>query len=226
MRFVERQARLEQRTYQAIDELEEVFGVEISRYPEVRWFGRLGHFEDLGLSECYREKIEGLQKYGLSAFVSRENVIVLNGDDSAHINEESAHCVHLSTSNICGKRRPMDEWLLANSIVEMFGFLGSLFLDPSRKNVFHDRVDCFQTAYDKKISFRDTVHRLNALPEKFENEFIYTQGYGLGERTFDALQTGQVNMDYVRRLFKLNFSEPGQVITVFEKLRAKVWPMK
>jgi hypothetical protein len=226
MRFVERQSCLEQRIYCAIDELEDVFEVEIPFYPEVKWLGRKGHFEDLGLPEYYREEVEELQKYGRSVYVDRAHLIILNGYESVHINEESSHCVHFNASHINLIKRAPEEWLLVNSIVEMFGFLGSLFLEPRRKNEFFGRPDYFKIAFDAKVSFENAVRKLGMLPEKFENEFIYTQGYDLGERVFYALYTGQIKMGYIQKLFNKNFSGKGEVTLAFKDLRRKVWPIR
>jgi hypothetical protein len=225
MRFVERQARLEKRTYEAIDELEDVFDVEIPFYPEVRWLGRRGCFEDLGLPEYYRDDIEDLQRCGRSVFVNRANVIVLNDVEPTHINEEASHYVHFRVSNIQKIKRKQCDWLLTSSIIEMFGFLGSKFLNFSRRNDFQGRPDYFQMAFEKRVSYEDALSKLNALSEQFEEEFIYTQGYGLGERVFCALQADQLSMDYIKDLFKKNFFGRGEVANAFKELRAQVWPV-
>jgi len=177
------------------------------------------------LAEYYREDIESLQKNGQSVLVTGANVIVLNINEPKHINEEASHYVHFNISNIHKGKRMPDEWLLVSAIVEMFGFLGSKILDPSRKNDFNGRPDYFQIARNKKVPFEDAVQKLNALPEKFENEFIYTQGYSLGERIFYALETGQISSAYVNRLFRQGFCKSGQATKAFRDLRQEVWPI-
>ena len=44
MRFKNRQAQIERKVYESINDLEEMFQIEVADYPEVRWLGRLGRF--------------------------------------------------------------------------------------------------------------------------------------------------------------------------------------
>lgn len=226
MRFVERQARLEKRTYEAIDELEDVFDVEVPSYPEVRWLGRRGHFEDLGLQECYRDAIENNQKNKGSLFLYKPGIIIINQNDIHHINEESSHYVHMATSGIVPENRGREDLLALNCLIEMFGFLGSKILNSSRVNEYKQFPDYFATGLKYGLKFENFVDLLNDITCGDTSErLIHSQGWGLGERVFYALHNGQIKMNYIQELFKKRFIKPGEAITAFKELRDLVWPI-
>jgi hypothetical protein len=225
MKFVERQARLEKKTCEAIDELEDVFNVEIPTYPEVRWLGRLGHFEDLGLPEYYRDEVECLQAQRCSVLMSKSKVIILNRDCPEHINEETSHFVHTEASGIHYKNKDPEDLIHLHALVEMFGYLGSKLLDPSRKNSFKDFPDYFSIACRHRLGFNKFAGILNDITGGDVSErLIHSQGYGLAERVFCALETGQTNIRYFQKLIRQNFNGSGEATKTFKDLRHEFWP--
>ena len=226
MRFVERQARLEKRTYEAIDELEDIFDVEVHNYPEVRWLGRKGHFEDLGLQEYYREDVEGFQKAGWCVFIHKPNMIILNSEDPSLFCEEAAHFVHLHASNIRSHNKNKEDYFAANALMEMFGYLGSKILNVSRKNPYRAYPDYFALAEARGVAFIQAMKPIQELDSEGVAEMlIHSQGYGLAERVFYALQTGQTNMDYFQKLIRQSLSKSGQATKTFKELRQEFWPV-
>lgn len=225
MRFVERQARLEKRTYEAIDELEDIFNVEIPAYPEVRWLGRLGHFEDLGLPEYYRDEVESFQVQRCSTLMSKSKVIILNRDCPEHINEETSHFVHIEASGIHYENRDPEDLIHLHALVEMFGYLGSKLLDSSRKNSFKDFPDYFAIACRQGVGFNKFAEILSDIMKGDASErLIHSQGYGLAERIFCALQTRQAKMGYFQKLIRQNLNGAGEATKTFKDLRKEFWP--
>jgi len=225
MRFVERQARLEKRTFEAIDELEDIFNVEIPDYPEVRWLGRLGHFEDLGLPEYYREEVECLKAQRCSVLMSKSKVIILNRDCPEHINEETSHFVHTEVSGIYYEDKDPEDMIHLRALVEMFGYLGSKLLDPSRKNSFKDFPDYFAIACRQEVGFHKFAEIVGDIMNGDASErLIHSQGYGLAERIFCALQTRQAKMGYFQKLIRQNLNGAGEATKTFKDLRKEFWP--
>lgn len=225
MRFVERQARLEKRTYEAIDELEDIFNVEVPSYPEVRWLGRKGHVEDLGLHDDFMDDIEGYRKAGWSVFLHEPNMIILNSEDTNVLLEESTHFVHWHTSHINLSGRDSDDWLSVNMLMEMFGFLGSKIINFDRVNPFAKYPDYYSIT---KRHGSDGVKQYFQLldSEQIAEILVHAQGYSLGERVFYGLHSGQVERSYLNKLIRNPFKRKGEATYEFEELRRKVWPIR
>jgi len=227
MRFIERQALLEKKTYEAIDELEDIFSVEIPSYPEVRWLGSKGHFEDLGLPEYYRDVVENNRDIHGSLFLYKPGVIILNMANIHHINEEASHYTHMFVSKIVPENRSHEDLLALNCLIEMFGFLGSKILNSCRVNEYRNFPDYFAIGLTHGLGFEKFVDLLNDITGGDVSErIIHSQGWGLGERVFYALHTGQIKMDYVQELFRKNLFRNGEATSAFKELRERVWPVK
>ena len=54
MRYSERQRKVENSVYEAVDEIADELDLEIPFYPEVYWIGRSMDFDSLGINEKYR----------------------------------------------------------------------------------------------------------------------------------------------------------------------------
>ena len=227
MRSSTRQARLEGKTYAAISALETELDIDVQEYPEVIWLGRQGKFEDLGLPERYRASVEASQKSGGSIFLYRPNIIILNRDYVHHVNEEASHCFHLRNAGITLADKTKQDWFAVNILIEMFGFLGSKILDPSRKNIYKDYPDYLSLAVTKGVSFEQALDPLRDLDEDELSEFlIHSQGYGLGDRMFFALEGGQFSEDQIRAFVTKSFKEKGQATRALMQLRKGIWPIE
>ena len=226
MRFKERQARLERKVYESINDLEEEFGIEVDQYPEVRWLGRLGKFEDLALSEQYRYSVESNQKAGGSVFLYKPNVIVINKDKDHHINEEAAHCFHLRTAKLSLSDKTAQDWYSVNVLIEMLGYLGSKILNPSRENIYAEYPDYLAMALNRRVGIQDALGPLRDLDQDILSEFlIHSQGYGLGERMFYAMESGNTSNEQVTKLFKKKFKRKGEATKTLIDLRSRMWPI-
>jgi hypothetical protein len=227
MRFSKRQARLETKVYESINDLEEEFNLDLPVYPEVIWFGRLGKFEDLALPEKYRASVESTQKTGGSVFLYRPNIIILNKDNPHHINEESSHCLHIGTTKLSISDKTEQDWFSLNVIIEMFGYLGSKILDPSRENIYKDYPDYLSIALNKGINIDQALDPLRDLDHESLSEFlIHSQGYGLAERMFYAFEDGSFSMGKIRKLVRKRFDGEGEATKTLLQLRDKLWPIE
>lgn len=226
MEYSLRQSKLEEQTYEALCDLGDEFQTEVKDYPEVRWLGRLGKFEDLGLPERYRFSVEFNQSSGGSIFLYRPNIIILNRDSPHHINEEVAHCLHLRTSKLKLHDKDKKDWFALNVLIEMFGFLGSKILDPSRKNPYSKYPDYFSVASKCKVSLEEALGSLKDLDEETLSEFlIHSQGYALGERMFYALEEGNLSRERVKKFLRKKFEKPRQATKTLERLRREFWQL-
>lgn len=211
MRYLERQKRLERKTYSALEELEDEFQIELKEYPEVIWLGRLGKFDDLGLSERYRDSVESMQRSGGSIYLYRPGVIVLNKYSIHHVNEEAAHYFHLKNSKITLTDKNKQDWFAINILIEMFGFLGSKVLNPSRKNPYREYPDYLDIVSKTGATLQEALGPLKDLDEDSLSEFlIHSQGYMLAERIYCALNKGDISKKRIRNFVLKNFKKPGQ----------------
>jgi hypothetical protein len=226
MRFKTRQARLEKKVYESINDLEEEFGLEVDDYPEVHWLGRLGRFEDLGLPETYREPVEDNRSTGGSIYLHRPNIIVINKELPRHVNEESSHCFHLNNARIYLLDKTPQDWYSVNVLIEMFGYLGSKILDPSRKNIYEEYPDYLSVSFQEGLDVKDALGPLKKLDKATLSEFlIHSQGYGLGERMFYALESGELSTERVRNLLRKGFKRKGSATNELINLRGEFWPI-
>jgi hypothetical protein len=226
MRSLERNTRLETSVYEAIGSLEEEFKLDIEYYPDVLWLGRQGRFEDLGLPEVYRSSVESNRMAGGSIFLYRPKVIVLNRDQPHHINEESSHCFHLGNTRITLGDKTRQDWFAINVLIEMFGYLGSKILDPSRRNIYQGYPDYFEVALRRDADLGSALDQLRDLDDETLSEFmIHSQGYGLGERMFYAFESGDLSRERVKRFLKKDFKKKGEATRTLIKFRKDFWPV-
>jgi hypothetical protein len=209
MRWSERQKIVEQYSEDYIDELADELNISVPFYPQVWWIGQPVKFEDLGLSEAYRETFNDARKYGQSQYLHKQKTIIVSKYQRHHIAEEATHFLHFNTSRISGA----DNTHLA-FIIEMIGFLGSKLLCPDRKNPYRSEDDVLVLPREKYIQ------TLSDYPELV----IHQQGYGLGERLYYSYLQGNFSKRQIHDLFLTNFS-PSEAKNYFAELRAKFWPV-
>lgn len=227
MRWKERQRRVEEHVYDAIHHLEDEFDLELDHLPEVRWFGRNGYFEDLGLPEKYREDVEENRASRGSIYLTRPKMVIINRFCPYHINEEAAHYFHLNHSDIKLTHLTKIDWLTTVILTEMFGFFGSKIVDCSRENDqfknFPDHVGMAVTNPSEFGSalacFDDAEKRSNM------NTIIYKQAYELGDRLFFAYEMGIISKQRVQEFLSRDFSKKGESTEYFFNLRSQFWPL-
>jgi len=218
MRWIERQKKIEERTYEAIEEIAEELNVEVPFYPEVWWKGRNLSLDDLGLSKEIQAGIEsytGLESY----YLYKPQIILISKDLDFHIAEESAHFLHLISSGIKKPEREGADIFYLEALIETFGFFGSKIICPERENHYLRTKDILSfSPRDMEEIFDSWGNRIQA------TEFlIHQQGYCLGERLYYSYINGDVSKKYLRKLFLSDFAEEGEATKTFLRLRNRFW---
>lgn len=196
--------------------------MELQQYPEVRWFGRKGVFEELLLGERYREQVQESKNSRSSLYLFRPRMILINDLSEHHINEKCAHYLHFVTSGLSLYGKSREDWFSLNVLIEMFGFLGSKLLNPSRKFQYENCWDFFKVLDKDDSKGMEKLELLKTDPEFDFSEFIFhQQGYLIAERMFYALHAGDLNLKEVQRLFRKSFEKPGSATRKYLELRTR-----
>jgi hypothetical protein len=230
MRYSVRKRRIEDKVYEALSSLEEEFGLNLKNYPEVVYMSKGTIPELLGLCPSLTDCVRESKQCGISRFLYKQNLVLITRDLPEHINEESAHCLHLNSANISLSRRTKADWFSINILIEMIGYLGSKVLDPSRKNQYRGYPDYFLIARKKEIDFKEALERI----EDYEGDgefnwtefFVHQQGYTLAEKMFYALELGDLSTGSVSRIIKKDFNKEGSALRKFIDLRRRFWPVE
>jgi len=209
------QEKIEERTYEAIDNIADEIGLDNSKYPEVYWIGRNFKFENLGLSEREREDYEFIIKRKQSSSSHRPLIILIGRDNLEHIAEEAGHHLHFVNSKIKFSKRNKKDLIALHTLIEMFGFFFSKLITPKREAIFQEYPDIVSSQQECK----------NQIEEKnfnFEEFFIYQQGYGLGEHLFNAYISGLVSAKKIYNFSRSSFEGKDEALKSFICLKYKL----
>lgn len=219
MLWKERQEKIEQITYDSLEKIAEEIGVKVPYYPEVYWIGNKLKFEGLGIPNSYKKEFIKSRKRKESIYLVDPKIILIGGYFLEDIGEEAGHFLHLNTSKIKEARmRNVNDFCL-NIIIEMFGFFCSKIIKPSRKNPFSRYKDYLsKKAKERKIrnkinSFWGIKHRYDPISE------VYQQGYGLGEKLFNAHISKEVPKKKIKKLFMEPFNKKNEALLTFIGLK-------
>lgn len=227
MRFKVRQKQIEQKVFDAIEDIAEELNVSFPHYPEVYWIGKSAEFEYLGLSERYRGDFENRKKDKGSVYLRIPHVILLTKDCPTHIGEESAHFLHLVNSKIKLTNKNKSDWATVNMLIEMFGFFGSKIICPERENPYSPKDDLVSVPSEEVNRYREIVNEVyGGETGCFEEYLIHQQGYCLAEKMFENYRAGILSKKYIRQIFLKRFDKPHSATTEFLKLRKNFWPQK
>jgi hypothetical protein len=213
MRWSERQAKIEEKTYEIIDDIAEEIGVKVPYLPEVYWVGRKLKFESLGLNKIDEETFDIIKQKRNSAYLVRSKIILIGTQNKEHVSEETGHFLHYNTSNIKWGWNNHDNknTMALNSIVEMFGFFCSKLIVPKRKHNYGKLPDYFD---ENKKFIKEAPKNLDIF------EFaVHQQGYGLGEKLFNSYISDVVQMKNIKKLFLNDFSKKNSAFASFLGLK-------
>ncbi len=206
MRFVEKQAKIEDAVYEAIEEIADEIGLNIPHYPEVYWVGKNFDYDSLGFTQEVRTSG--------SLFDDEYNAIFIGDDHLIDISEESAHFLHFANSGFKHVRVPDDKlhFFSLNTWVETLGFLGSKFVCPERRANYRGK-DLFFMQKEKKERKLAQIERKYGkdIAEEF---YKYQQAMNIGEAIYFSYLQGKTTKKFIRELFKEDFSQ----VTPFEAL--------
>lgn len=223
MKQFEKQKRIEQAVYEAIDDIAEEMNLKVSDYPEVYWVGRNLHFEDLFLNENYRGDFADIKNRGGSAYLDIPRMIFIGANNLEDITEEAAHFLHYSNSKIRFTGRSPRERFSLHIIEEMLAFFCSRLILPSRKNPYSPEPDLFY------LKSKDRGTFLKGMAEKYglivaEEFYLYQQARGLAERVYASYILEKTQLKDIRKLFLSRFQEPGSASFQLASLKLEYWP--
>lgn len=206
--------KIEQETYNIIDELSEELNLPVPFYPEVYYINRKSKFETLGLPKRGWEDFELVKKYKNSLCSNRPPIILIGDKDIGHISEEAGHFLHFISSKLTFSQKDSKNLFALYSLTEMLGFFCSKLIDSNRKNIFNKYPDII----NEKEKCMKKIEKSEYEPKEF---FIYQQGYGLGERLFNAYISKEISRHKIQELFKQKFDTPNEAFFTFSKLKYK-----
>ena len=207
------QKQIEEHAYESLEQIADELKINIPFYPEVYYIGGNFFFEILGLPEKYRDTFEGVKKEKSSIYLCKPRIILIGRNNLEDIAEETGHFLHFANSKLqYDKRRNLDKFSL-NVIIEMFGFFCSKLITPNRKNLFSKYPDAIN-----ENAILDQIEKSGFNKTTF---LIYQQGYGLGEKLFDAYLSGLISKREIRKLFLNDFLKPNETFSTFLRLKEK-----
>jgi len=62
MRYEQKQKKIEQKTYDFIDEIANEFDLKVPFYPEIYWVGQKLKFEKLGIKKQYKKEFQEIKE--------------------------------------------------------------------------------------------------------------------------------------------------------------------
>jgi hypothetical protein len=216
MRWLERQARLEERVHDCIDEIADEFDLEVPYYPEVFWIGKGSpdyKFRERALKEIMSKfEYEEMKNIRESCYYPLVCSMALSSLSLLHVGEESSHFLHLTSTgtNPIPIREPY-----RNAFVEMIGFLGS------------------KVVYPKRLLPQRKVGDILSLPKQIKEEciefspefFLYQQGYGLGGRIWTEYNSCNISKQEIRALFNMMPKNEKEAEKKILELRERFWPI-
>jgi hypothetical protein len=237
------QKRVEEDTYQIIDEIADELEIEIPFYPEVYRVSKNLSFKSLGLSERDRDFFGMIKDSGRSAYLYRPKIILIGEMDAGSIAEEAGHFLHFVNSELSFSNKNSMQNNTLSCIIEMLGFFCSKLIDPNRENYFskysdilEDRETCLEEIAtehirNKKIDLEEMPLHLTRKEKMWEiakkyvdmREFvIYQQGYGLGEKLFDSYISGLTPKKNIKKLMLKKYNTGDGVLMEFLKLKYNI----
>lgn len=220
MRYLERQAKIEDAVFEAIEEIAGELELNVPFYPEVYWLGRSCHFEDLFLPEKFGDEINQVSKNKSSIYLRIPRIILVSRDSPDHISEESAHFLHLLNSRPKLDCRNRLDYFSLNVLVEMLGFFCSKLVCPERKNQFARFDDPLLPSFIAEGDFTKKIAKLLGDKNYDRSEFlIHQQGYILGEKLYFEYVSGRKPLSEIKNLFFNRFLQPYEPTRKFMELK-------
>jgi len=222
MYYKERQEKIEEAVFDAIEEIADEFDLGIPFYPTVSCLERNVEFEDSGLPSYFEQDFENLQGEWEAVFIEKPYTIILSsrGLNSVY-GEEATHFVHHVNSGIKkSKRKDLDGGFVF-CLSEMLGYFGSLVLGEERRNQYSEWPDPYSEPKEFK-KFLIQLKKKYAQPIFLLDHVIHQQGYGLGERLFYAYQNSAITRKEITDLFKNDFRAYNSARKTFVEMREKL----
>jgi hypothetical protein len=140
-----------------------------------------------------------------------------------YLAEEAAHYVHWCSNNFYSNKKSKAELETFRIIEEAIGFLCSKFFYPNRVNEFGGLKDYHLLENGQRKIFLERLVELAGGVSKAKEVLIYQQGYGLGERMYEAYMTGKLSKQRIRNLLRKSFRKEKSVFNEYHKLLNEFW---
>src|SRR3989338_1582713 len=228
MRYEQKQKKIEQKTFDFIDEIANEFDLKVPFYPEIYWVGQKLKFEKLGIKKQYKKEFQEIKEKKGAIYFYEPKIILISENINSSIAEEAGHFVHYTNSKVNPNKMTMNNYVDHESwkiLSEAIGYFCSKLINPERKPLygefknFENYVKDFCNKKDVKIENLEEIveDNLKVLP----NFFVYKHGYDLGEELYNNYISGNINKKQIKNLIKNPFKEEFSATKKFLYLREK-----
>ncbi|MBC8435178.1 hypothetical protein H8D91_01610 [archaeon] len=217
MDWVKKQERLQERVFEAIEELADEFDLEVPYYPTVYYIG-VGTPKYSEREKSLKEIVDPsyflyMQRYNESVYLPYDHAIVLSTGLRSHVGEESSHLLHVTNSKIANNLGENEHY--KKILIEMIGFFGSKFISPIRLDSLRNVGDI--------MGFPEDI--LQETREFSPDTFIYQQAYGLGGRLWVEYENKRFTKEEAREIYTVEKITEKEAEEMFFKLRERFWPL-
>lgn len=216
------QQKVEELTFEFIDEIADEFNISIRQYPEVYWIGKDGvSFDKVCLPAEYRNFFENNRARGDSFTLDKYPVVCIGSFFKTDIAEEAAHFVH---NSINPKFFPHNDDSSFNAHVfsEMLGYFGSKIICPSRRSSFVDLPDYENLSMPKQSRLISYLWRVGKGSMTLYDFVVHQNGYKMGEALYQAYSTGNFSSARIAHLFRREFSSQKDIDSFLDNLRNEI----
>jgi hypothetical protein len=202
------QSEVEEMVYDAVFEVSDEFDLKVDRLPEVYYVYPGFSFDKIG---CPTWRWADFKGDDGQVSINSKIVFIVDRDIDT-VFEEAGHFLHFNNSKLKFTKQNVDETREILTISEILGYFSSKLVNSSRRPLYLNYPDAINE--ESKL-----IKRVEREGLDFDEVYIYQQGYGLGEKLFDAYISGIVSGDFVRSLFVKNFNRKGIATSTFLSLR-------
>lgn len=221
MRWIDSQNKVEELTYDFIDDITEELGLPVPFYPEVYWVGKRLMVGELGITKEEFKELRAIKKdFGRirSTYLSESKIILINDYYRDVIAEEAGHFLHYEISRAkVGRENPLDNFTFG-VISEMFGFFCSKLIVPTRPTGYRLFND-FPEKLDSRVVQRKILEIMDDNSDYDEDHMVHRVGYPLGEMLFYKYISGKISKKQIRNLFTDPLTLDGEPFAQFLNLK-------
>jgi len=216
---------VEEKVFEAIEDIAEELQLSVPFYPEVHYIHRRVSFDDLWLPEREREQFEDYKGLRGSWYDNKLHMVFISHDAPEDISEEAAHFLHFTHSGIRYSNRSVRDAFALSVLVETIGFFCSKLIMPDRKNTYPDSPDLFFMSPEQRKEFLRKAATINGVyrMDLADDFYLYQQARGLGERMYYAFVTGDLSLPEFKRLFLSPFKVEASPSINLSHLKTRFW---
>ena len=218
------QQKVEELTFEFIDDIADEFGIPIKNYPEVYWIGKDGvSFDEVFLPPEYKEFFENNRLRGHSFTFDKYPVVCISLPFRFHIAEEAAHFVHNSSYPRFFPHDDEDSRFNADIFSEMLGYFGSKIICPSRRSSFAVLPDYENLTILQQSRLISHLWKVGNGFMTLYDFYVHQKGYKLGEALYQSYSTGNFSSARIAYLFRREFSSQKDITSFLDNLREELF---